>query len=149
MSYEDAPVINWSTFAEARATLGGDFVRILGYFREDGVKSVEAIETAMREGSATRLVLPAHTLKSEAHQFGAERLGLLAEEIEMVARHCVETHQAPDELLEHVVGLRELYEASLGLLEKEANPLVERRTFGRRATVPAAGLAAQRTFGRA
>ncbi len=149
MSYEEAPLVNWSTYAEARATLGSDFVRILGYFREDGVKSVDAIEAAMRERSAARLVLPAHTLKSEAHQFGAERLGLLAEKIEMVARHCVETHVEPDELLEDVVGLREMYFGSLSLLEKEANPLVERRGFGRKPTLANTGLAAQRSFGRA
>ncbi len=149
MSYQEAPLINWSTYAEARATLGGDFVRILGYFREDGVKSVDAIETAMRERSAARLVLPAHTLKSEAHQFGAERLGLLAEKIEMVARHCVETHVEPDELLEDVVGLRDMFSGSLTLLEKEANPLVERRTFGRKPNMAGAGLGAQRSFGRA
>ena len=148
MSYEQAPLVNWSTFADARATMGSDFVRILGYFREDGVKSVEAIEAAMRDRSAARLVLPAHTLKSEAHQFGAERLGLLSEKIEMVARHCVETQQEPDELLEDIVGLRELYFGSLTLLEKEANPLVERRTFGRRTMAPA-GLSASRNFGRA
>lgn len=149
MSYEEAPLVNWSTYADARATMGSDFVRILGYFREDGVKSVDAIEAAMREKSAARLVLPAHTLKSEAHQFGAERLGLLSEKIEMVARHCVETHVEPDELLEDVVGLRELYFSSLTLLEKESNPLVERRTFGRRPLAPAGGLTAPRSFGRA
>ncbi|MGQ3177349.1 MAG: Hpt domain-containing protein, partial [Blastomonas fulva] len=66
MSYLEAPLINWSTFAEARATLGTDFVRILGYFREDGTKSVDAIEAAMRDKSAARLVLPAHTLKGES-----------------------------------------------------------------------------------
>lgn len=149
MSYEEAPLVNWATYAEARATLGGDFVRILGYFREDGVKSVDAIETGMRERNAAKLVLPAHTLKSEAHQFGAERLGLLAEKIEMIARHCVETHVEPDELLEDVVGLREMYFGSLTLLEKEANPLVERRGFGRKPTMAGASFGAQRSFGRA
>lgn len=148
MSYHEAPLINWSIYAESRATLGGDFVRILGYFREDGVKSVAAIETAMREGSAARLVLPAHTLKSEAHQFGAEQLGLLAEKIEMTARHCVEIQESPDELLEDIVGLRELFRHSLAALEKEANPLVERRTFGRRGPMAGATMIGQRSFGR-
>ncbi|WP_017670575.1 Hpt domain-containing protein [Blastomonas sp. AAP53] len=148
MSYQEGPLINWSTYAQSRATLGGDFVRILGYFREDGVKSVEAIETAMREASAARLVLPAHTLKSEALQFGAEQLGMLAEKIEMTARHCVEIQESPDELLQDIVGLRELFRVSLAALEKEANPLVERRTFGRRPPMAGAAMGAQRTFGR-
>jgi HPt (histidine-containing phosphotransfer) domain-containing protein len=148
MSYLEAPLINWSTFAEARATLGTDFVRILGYFREDGSKSVDAIEAAMRERSAAKLVLPAHTLKGESWQFGAEQLAMLAEKIEMTARHCVETQQEPDELLEDIVGLRDVFRLSLSALEKEANPLVERRSFGRRNPIAGAVMGAQRNFGR-
>lgn len=148
MSYQDSPLINWTAYKQARATLSGDFVRILGYFREDGTKSVDAIEAAMRDRSSARLVLPAHTLKSEAYQFGAEQLGLLAERIEMTARHCVEMQQEPDELLEDIVGLREVFRHSLAALEKEANPLVERRTFGRRNAMVGAGMAAGRGFGR-
>lgn len=143
MELENAPLINWQAFSEARVSLGGDFIRILGYFREDGVKSVAAIEEAMRARSAAQLVLPAHTLKGESYQFGAERLALLAEEIEMTARRCVEQHEQPDELLQPVVGLRALFEESIALLEKECNPLVARRTFGRRPVAGATG------FGRA
>lgn len=148
MSYEEAPLINWSTYAETRATLGSDFVRILGYFREDGIKSVDAIEAAIRDGSAARLVLPAHTLKSEALQFGAEQLGLLSEKIEMTARHCVEIQESPDELLEDIVCLRDMFRISLAALEKEANPLVERRAFGRRPPMVGASMAGHRSFGR-
>jgi HPt (histidine-containing phosphotransfer) domain-containing protein len=149
MSNQEAPLINWSTFADTRAILGNDFVRILGYFREDGTKSVDAIEQAMREKSAARLVLPAHTLKGEAWQFGAEQLALLAEKIEMIARHCVEMQQEPDELLEDVVGLNDLFRLSLATLEKEANPLVERRAFGRRTALAGAGANPARKIGSA
>lgn len=148
MSYHEAPLVNWSTFAETRAALGTDFVRILGYFREDGTKSVDAIEAAMREKSAAKLVLPAHTLKGESWQFGAEQLAMISEKIEMTARHCVETQQEPDELLEDIVGLRDVFRLSLTSLEKEANPLVERRTFGRRNPMAAAAIGTQRGFGR-
>ncbi len=148
MAYQDAPLVNWTAFAEARAALSSDFVRILGYFREDGTKSVDAIEAAMRDKSAAKLVLPAHTLKGEAYQFGAEQLALLAEQIEMTARHCVETQQEPDEILEAIVGLRDVFRHSLAALEKEANPLVERRSFGRRTAIAGAAMATTRTFGR-
>ncbi|MDM7957339.1 Hpt domain-containing protein [Blastomonas sp.] len=148
MSYLEAPLINWSTFADTRATLGTDFVRILGYFREDGTKSVDTIEAAMRERSAAKLVLPAHTLKGESWQFGAEQLAMLAEKIETTARHCVETQQEPDELLEDIVGLRDMFQQSLAALEKEANPLVERRSFGRRSATAGAVMGTQRSFGR-
>jgi len=132
----DETLIDWTAFAHARAELGAGFVRILGYFREDGVKSVAAIEVAMRASNPTAIVIPAHTLKGEARQFGAELLADLAESIEVIARDSIETHDTPDAALEHVVQLRSVFERTLALLEREANPLVERRPaagFGRRA----------------
>ncbi|MFD1786445.1 Hpt domain-containing protein [Sphingomonas floccifaciens] len=130
----DATVIDWTALSAARVELGANFVRILGYFREDGEKSVAAIEAAMRAGNAAAMVIPAHTLKGESAQFGAELLSAHAEAIETIARDCVETHDAPEEALPHVVGLRALFEQTLALLERETSPLVERRPhFGRRA----------------
>lgn len=126
-------IVNWATFGETRSVLGEAFVRVLGYFREDGIKSVATIEQAMRERDSSKLVLPAHTLKGESWQFGAERLAALAEEIEVAARHYVELRQGPEELVEKVVQLRPLFEATLTALENEASPLVERRAqFGAR-----------------
>ncbi|CAH0353344.1 hypothetical protein BH11PSE5_BH11PSE5_16190 [soil metagenome] len=134
MSHMDAKLIDFTDFAQARAELGTDFVRILGYFKEDGTKSVAAIEEAMRARNATALVLPAHTLKGESRQFGAERLGDMAEEIEMVARRCVEYHESPEELIEIVVALRGCFAETIAALEADSNPLVTRRPggFGRR-----------------
>ena len=128
------PLVNWASFAQARAELGVNFVRILGYFREDGVVSVSRIEEAMRAQNAAALVIPAHTLKGEARQFGAEPLADLAETIEMTARDCVEQHETPTDCLERVIQLRPLFEATLALLEREASPLAARRpaAFGRR-----------------
>ena len=126
-------LVNWDSFAQARAGLGANFVRILGYFREDGVKSVARIEEAMRANNAASMVIPAHTLKGESRQFGADPLADLAETIEMSARLCIERQDTPTDVLEHVVQLRPLFEATLALLERESNPLVERRpVFGRR-----------------
>jgi hypothetical protein len=45
---EANPVVDWSVFQQTRAELGPGFVRILGYFQEDGEKSVAKIEDAMR-----------------------------------------------------------------------------------------------------
>ena len=133
VSIDEANLVDWIAFARARSELGAGFVRILGYFREDGVKSVAAIEAAMRAENAAAIVIPAHTLKGEARQFGAEPLGLIAERIETIARDCVERHDTPSQALQHVVELRPTFENTLNLLEREANPLVERRPgFGRR-----------------
>ena len=144
MSPNPAVLINWAAFNQTRAELGSDFVRILGYFREDGMKSVDAIEAAMRAKSAASLVRPAHTLKGESQQFGAEPLGYLAELIEMTARRCVELQETPDELIPEVVKLRPLFEETLQLFDREINPLVQRRPaaqagFGRRAVFGRAG----------
>lgn len=140
MGYASTEIVDWATFRQARAELGAGFVRILGYFREDGVKSVAKIEEAMRKRDAAALVIPAHTLKGESRQFGAEPLGALAEKIEMTARRCVEDRDTPDELVHDVVSLRPLFEDTLALFDRETNPLVDRRpVFGRRPQQPVPG----------
>jgi len=133
VSLDDRDLVDWTVFGRARSELGAGFVRILGYFREDGVKSVAAVEAAMREQNAAGLVIPAHTLKGESRQFGAEPLAELSERIEMIARDCVESRETPEEALKLVVDLRPLFERTLAILEREANPLVDRRAgLGRR-----------------
>ena len=133
VSLDDRDLVDWTVFGRARSELGAGFVRILGYFREDGVKSVAAVEAAMREQNAAGLVIPAHTLKGESRQFGAEPLAELSERIEMIARDCVESRETPEEALKLVVDLRPLFERTLAILEREANTLVDRRAgLGRR-----------------
>jgi HPt (histidine-containing phosphotransfer) domain-containing protein len=125
-----------TVLSHARAELGTGFTRILSYFREDGHKSVLAIEEAIRAGNSAALVIPAHTLKGEALQFGAQPLAELAEHIEMTARRCVEQHERPDELLGDVVRLRPLFEATLALFDRETQMQADRRpSFGRKMPV--------------
>ena len=120
-------VVDWTVFCAARSELGAGFARILSYFREDGGKAVERIETAMHQRDTAGLVLPAHTMKSEARQFGAEPLGALAEQVEFTARRAIEMGFFPDELVPAVARLRPLYVETMNQLEAEANPLVRRR----------------------
>jgi histidine phosphotransfer protein HptB len=128
-------IIDWAAFQTARGELGADFIRILGYFREDGAKSVVAIEAAVRANNSVAIVMPAHTLKGEARQFGADSLADVAEIIETHARQCIEWGHTPEGVIEHVVKLRPLFAQTLEAFDKETNPLVERRGFGRRDTV--------------
>jgi HPt (histidine-containing phosphotransfer) domain-containing protein len=129
---ESGTIVDWNLFSQTRSQLGPGFVRILGYFREDGEKSVAKIEDAMQRKDVVGLVIPAHTLKSEARQFGANTLGELAEEIEFTARRSIEMRIFPDELLPAVARLRPLYQQTMEMFDKETNPLVERRPmFGR------------------
>ena len=137
-SSEGAPdIIDWVHFEKSRAELGPGFIRILSYFREDGTKSVSQIEHAMHDGNPAALVIPAHTLKGEARQFGAEPLAAVAELIETTARLCIETHSRPDELVKDVVELRRLFQETIDQFEKATNPLVTRArqdAFGRKAS---------------
>ena len=126
MSDGKPDIVDWALFEKNRAELGPGFIRILSYFREDGTKSVAVIEQAMREQDTVALIIPAHTLKGEARQFGAEPLATIAELIEQTARLCVETHRFPDELVPEVVQLRKLFNETIELFDKATNPLLTR-----------------------
>ena len=119
-------IVDWVHFEKSRAELGPGFIRILSYYREDGAKSVAAIEQAMHDQDTVALVIPAHTLKGESRQFGAEPLATVAELIEQTARICIETHRFPDELIPDVVKLRKLWNQTIELFEKATNPLQTR-----------------------
>ena len=138
MSDDRPDIVDWALFEKNRAELGPGFIRIISYFREDGAKSVAQIEAAMREQNTTALVLPAHTIKGESRQLGAEPLAAIAELIETTARLCIETHRFPDELVPEVVELRKLFNDTADLFEKATNPLLTRGPggptgFGRKA----------------
>ncbi|CAN5188401.1 hypothetical protein BH24PSE1_BH24PSE1_10940 [soil metagenome] len=131
-------IVDWVHFERSRSELGPAFIRILSYFREDGAKSLEQIEQAMRQQNTAALVLPAHTLKGEARQLGAEPLAKVAELIESSARFCMESHRFPDELIRDVVELRKLFDQTVGLFDEATNPLMSRSNapsgFGRKAS---------------
>ena len=136
MSDEQPDTVDWALFEKNRAELGPGFIRIISYFREDGSKSVAQIEQAMRDENTTGLVLPAHTIKGEARQLGAEPLAVIAELIETTARLCIETHRFPDELVPQVVEMRKLFNETVDLFDKATNPLVSRGPpgFGRKSS---------------
>jgi len=137
LSDEARDIVDWAHFEKSRTELGPAFIRILSYFKEDGVKSIAQIEQAMREQNTTALVIPAHTLKGAARQLGAETVAKLSELIESTARLCIETHRFPDELVPQVVELRKLFDQTVELFEKATNPLVQRTAptgFGRKAS---------------
>lgn len=137
MTDEARDIVDWVHFEKSRTELGPGFIRILSYFKEDGVKSIAQIESAMREQNTTALVIPAHTLKGESRQLGAEPLAKIAELIETTARFCIETHRFPDELVPEVVELRKLFNQTVELFDKATNPLVSRTGtsgFGRKVT---------------
>ena len=136
MTDDARDIIDWGYFEKSRTELGPGFIRILSYFKEDGTKSIAQIEQAMHEQNTTALVIPAHTLKGESRQLGAEPLAKVAELIETTARLCIETHRFPDELVPEVVELRRLFNQTVELFDKATNPLMTRSApggFGRKA----------------
>ena len=130
MTDEARNIVDWAHFEKSRSELGPGFIRILAYFKEDGVKSIAEIEKAMRDQNTTGLVLPAHTLKGESRQLGAEPIAKIAELIETTARLCMETHRFPDELVPEVVELRRLFSETVEAFEKATNPLMTRTPAG-------------------
>ena len=137
MTDEARDIVDWAHFEKCRTEMGPGFIRILSYFKEDGVKSIAQIEQAMRDQNTTALVLPAHTIKGESRQLGAEPIAKIAELIETTARLCIETHRFPDELVPEVVQLRTLFDRTVEQFEKATNPLVQRTAptgFGRKVT---------------
>lgn len=128
MTVQSEAVIDWERFAQSRAQLGPRFLRIITFFREDGGKSVAAIEASLRVRNAIGMIGPADLLKNDALQIGALSVAELAEDIEFAARDCVEWRQAPDALLEPVMALKAHFAETLELLDREVNPLLAKRT---------------------
>jgi HPt (histidine-containing phosphotransfer) domain-containing protein len=128
-------IVDWAHFEKSRTELGPALIRILSYFKEDGIKSITQIEQAMHQQNTVALVIPAHTLKGESRQLGAEPLARVAELIETTARFCIETHRFPDELVPEVVELRRLFDETIEVFDKATNPLMTRSSpggFGRK-----------------
>ncbi len=86
--------------------------------------ALTTLEEAVRKANAVAMVIPAHTLKGEARQFGALALAAIAEKIEDHARLCIEHHDSPEGAIEDVVALRPVLLQTLGLLEREAGVTV-------------------------
>jgi histidine phosphotransfer protein HptB len=123
----DPVIVEMTQFAHCRERLGHNFVRTVGYLRDDGLTSLAVIEEALRMRDAIGMIGPAEMIKTGAHDLGAMALAEMAEDIEFGARDRVEWRQSPDDLLELVVALRRLFTETMGVINSEINPLVKRR----------------------
>jgi histidine phosphotransfer protein HptB len=145
--YYTLPLIVEAELAEARKMLGTGMARILGYYEEDGAKSISQIEQALAAQNAAAMVIPAHTLKGESRQFGCKRLGDLAEAIEHAARRCVEQHSAPSVVASEVATLRSCFSETLSAL-KGTSSTSAAPSYPSAAGRPSPFAAGPRTFGR-
>lgn len=76
--------IDPQAFAELQQQAGADFViELIETFADEGPQMLAALQAAMAEGDATGRRRAAHSIKSNAHTFGATRLAELARAIEL------------------------------------------------------------------
>lgn len=79
----DSP-INLTTFKELQDTAGAEFVlELVDTFCEEAPQMLKDMRAALAGGDAETFRRAAHSLKSNSHTFGAERLGELAREFEL------------------------------------------------------------------
>ncbi len=79
-----APIIDAATFAELQASAGADFVgELVATFLEEAPVMLAAMKAALAADQAEPFRRAAHSLKSNAHTFGALSLGAMARELEL------------------------------------------------------------------
>lgn len=77
------PVIDIAVLDELGQTAGEDFVaELVGTFFEEAPDMLAALRQALQAGNAESFRRNAHSLKTNAHTFGAMALGALARELE-------------------------------------------------------------------
>ena len=80
---DDSP-IDRATFEELQATAGAEFVgELVDTFLEEAPTMLAALRAALAAADADAFRRAAHSLKSNSNTFGAQRLGVLARELEL------------------------------------------------------------------
>jgi HPt (histidine-containing phosphotransfer) domain-containing protein len=79
----DTP-INLATFKELQDTAGAEFVlELVDTFCEEAPQMLKDMRSALAGGDADALRRAAHSLKSNSHTFGADKLGEMARALEL------------------------------------------------------------------
>ena len=81
------PVIDKATFDELKQISGSDFINeLIDAFIDDGPNMIQNMQTALETKDVESFRRNAHSLKSNANTFGATELGVLAKELESMAK---------------------------------------------------------------
>ena len=81
------PVINKATFEELKELSGADFINeLIDAFVEDAPNMIQSMQAALDTRDTESFRRNAHSLKSNANTFGATELGVLAKELEQMAK---------------------------------------------------------------
>ena len=78
------PIIDPAIFSELQDSAGADFVvELVDTFFEEAPPMIADLRSALAAGDAERFRRAAHSLKTNAHTFGATALGTKARELEL------------------------------------------------------------------
>jgi len=81
------PIIDKATFEELKRISGSDFINeLIDAFLDDGPNMIQNMQTALETKDVESFRRNAHSLKSNANTFGATELGVLAKELEFMAK---------------------------------------------------------------
>lgn len=81
------PIIDQSTFNELKEMSGADFINeLIDAFLDDAPTMIHDMQTALETKDVESFRRNAHSLKSNANTFGATELGVLAKELEFMAK---------------------------------------------------------------
>lgn len=81
------PVIDITIFNELKEMSGEDYINeLIDAFLDDAPNMISAMRTAIAAQDVESFRRNAHSLKSNANTFGATELGVLAKELEYMAR---------------------------------------------------------------
>jgi HPt (histidine-containing phosphotransfer) domain-containing protein len=79
--------IDKATFEELKQMSGADFINeLIDAFLEDAPHMIQNMQTAVASGDVESFRRNAHSLKSNAFTFGANELGRLARELEIMGK---------------------------------------------------------------
>jgi HPt (histidine-containing phosphotransfer) domain-containing protein len=81
------PKIDATIFNELKQMSGEDFINeLIDAFLEDGPNMIDNMQAALQAKDVETFRRNAHSLKSNANTFGATELGVMAKELEYMAR---------------------------------------------------------------
>ncbi len=81
------PIIDPATFNELKQMSGADFINeLIDAFLDDAPTMIQNMVSALDKRDVVSFRRNAHSLKSNANTFGATELGVLAKELELMAR---------------------------------------------------------------
>ena len=109
-------IIDRATFEELKQLSGADFINeLIDAFLDDAPNMLQNMQVALETKDVESFRRNAHSLKSNANTFGATELGILAKELEFMAREnnldvgtrLESLKEAFDKVAEELKGMRE------------------------------------------